>query len=152
MKLEFIIHNTTGKERSAVLFGFNENFLRKNFGSEDGVDITVLQNDFKELPYKEVIAQLSYQPREIKCVMYESYYIHNKELFFNYVHKNANGYEQRLPMKLTRNKKQDVPLIFDGNTSISISSPPNSKIMFIVDDGKSQYSKEEIDKRILLLK
>jgi len=152
MKLEFIIHNTTNSERSAVLLGFNENMLQKNFGSDDGIEINCLQNDFKQLPYKEVIAQMSFAPSFIKSVMFESFYVKNKELVVHYVHRNANGYVQNLPIKLIRNKRQEVPVVFDGNTSIKIQSPPNSKIMFIIDDGKSQYLQEEMDKRKLLLK
>ncbi len=152
MKLEFIIHNTCNSVRDAVLLGFNENFLNKNFGSDDGIEITCLQNDFKQLPYKEVISQMAFKPSFVKTVMFESFYVKNKEIYAQYVCRNANGYVTEMPIKLLRNKKKDVPVVFDGNTSIKIQSPPNSKIMFIVDDGKSQYSQEEMDKRILLLK
>lgn len=152
MKLEFIINNPTNKVLDAVLLGFNENFMQKNFGSDDGIEITCLQNDFTQLPYKEVVAQTAFIPSRIKTVMFESYYVKNKELSVHYERRDANGCRQILPIILTRNKRQEVPIVFDGSTSISIQSPPNSKIMFIVDDGKSQYLQEEIDKRILLLK
>ncbi len=152
MKLEFVIHNKTNKHLDAVLLGYYENFLRKNFGSDDGIDITCLQNDFKQIPYKEVVAEIGNMPSRIKSVMFESYYIKNKELTFHYIRKDANGYTQHLPVKLNRNKREDVPFIFDGTTSIKIQTPPNSKIMFIADDGKSIYSQDEIDKRKLLLK
>lgn len=151
MKIEFTIDNKNNKTSKVVLLGANSNLLRMNFGSDNGVDIECLINDFQKLEYKEMLFQVMNQPSWIKSVKYESYYIKNKELPIHYVHKNVNGSEQHLPITLKRNNWNDVPFVFDGNASIEFEIPKNSKIMFIVDDGKSQFTETKNDKRKLIL-
>jgi hypothetical protein len=125
----------------------------QNYGNDEGVDISCLINDFENLDYLKMLRQLENQPSWIEAVMYESYYTKNKELFIAYVHCDANGRVTHIPKTLKRNKWDDVPMRFDGNTSIEFQIPANAKIMFIVDDGKSQFKEtKNTDKRKLILK
>lgn len=151
MKIEFTIENKNKKVSNVVLLGANSNLLRINFGSDNGVDIECLINDFEKLDYLKMLHQVMNQPSWIQSVKYESYYTKNKELFINYVHNDVTGYVQHIPKKLKRGNWDDVPMRFDGNTSIEFQIPPNAKIMFIVDDGKSQFKETKIDKRKLIL-
>lgn len=153
MKVEFTIDNKNDKQSKVVLLGSNYYMFHNNHGSDVGVEINCLINDFEKLDYLKMLHQFQHQPSWIEAIMYESYYTKNKELSIMYVHKDANGYVQHLPKTLKRNKWDDVPLIVDGNTSIEFQIPPNSKIMFIVDDGKSQFKQnDKTDKRKLILK
>jgi hypothetical protein len=152
MKIEFTIDNKNNRPSKVVLLGSNYNMFRNNFGSDAGVDIECLINDFEKLDYLKMLHQLQNRPSWIQSVKYESYYTKNKELFINYVHTDANGTVRQIPKTLNRNKWDDIPIIFDGNTSIEFQIPENSKIMFIVDDGKSQFAKTKNDKRKLILK
>lgn len=41
---KFLIENTANKIQKAVLFGFDRNFLQPNFGSEDGIKVTLIDS------------------------------------------------------------------------------------------------------------
>lgn len=151
MKIEFTIENKKNRTSKVVLLGSNYNMFRQNFGSDDGIEIKCLVNDFEELDYLKMLHHVQNRPSWIESVKYESYYTKNKELFINYVHNDVTGYVQHIPKKLKRGNWDDVPMRFDGNTSIEFQIPPNAKIMFIVDDGKSQFKETKIDKRKLIL-
>lgn len=152
MKIEFTVDNKNDRPSKVVLLGSNCNMFKQNFGSDNGVDVTCLINDFEQLDYLKMLHQLQHKPSWIEAVMYESYYTKNKELSIKYVHCDVTGYVKHLPKTLKRNKWDDVPMLFDGNTHIEFEIPPNSKIMFIVDDGKSRFKQnEKTDKRKLIL-
>jgi len=153
MKIEFTIDNKNNTPSKVVLLGSNNYLLTKNFGSDNGIDIECLINDFQKLDYLQMLHQVMCQPSWIKSVMFESFYMKKKELNISYYHRDANGSVRRIDRQLIRNKWDDIaPSVFDGNTHIEFEIQPKAKIMFIVDDGKSQFAETKNNKRKLILK
>lgn len=73
MKLEFVIENKNSVTSKAVLLGSNHLMFIQNFGSDKGIDITCLVNDFEKLDYLKLLHQMMINPSWVESVMYNRF-------------------------------------------------------------------------------
>ncbi len=135
--------NTTDKPLKCVLFGCNYNLLRENFGSDNGIKISL---SHKELSYIHALQQSQSRPIKTKMIKIVSDNVKQLSTVLSLTSKDANGQMCQIPIItnsfMTNDIKNVLPFSYnariDGGTSLSFYIEPNTKgtILFYSDETK----------------
>jgi hypothetical protein len=135
--------NPTDKPLKCVLFGCNDNLLKPNFGSNNGVIVKASQIN---VSYIMALQQSQSRPIKTKMIKIVSDNVKQLSTVLSLTSKDANGQMCQIPIItnsfMTNDIKNVLPFSYnariDGGTSLSFYIEPNTKgtILFYSDETK----------------
>jgi hypothetical protein len=148
-----VIKNNTNELKRCNLFGFGSNIFRKNFGSDEGVEVKMLVSN---IDYLFMLIQSAFQPFETALIRLSSKNLKQLTEIITITSKDANGQMCQIPL-ITNNyikpdgigmfvdeegkelgeddyKKLDVPypMRIDMNTDLDLKILPNTELHLVV--------------------
>lgn len=63
--IQLIVKNTTKETKLATLFGFSKNYLKVNYGSQNGIEI---KSNIPNITYGEILTKLAFNPIETSLI------------------------------------------------------------------------------------
>lgn len=144
--------NPTDKPLKCVLFGCNDNLLRPNFGSDNGIIVNASQ---KDVSYIMALQQSSSVPIKTKMIKIVSDNVKQLSSVLNITSKDANGQMAQIPIVTNSFMTNDIknvlpisyPVIIDGGTSISFYVEPNTKGTMLFYSDKTKPSDNSINEK-----
>lgn len=82
------ISNKTDEALYSSIFGFSKNIHRKNYGSDDGIDVTTICNN---VSYTELLCQSAFEPFETELICIKASDIEQLKNVLNIESKDASG-------------------------------------------------------------
>jgi hypothetical protein len=139
---QVMIKNTTDKDLLCTLFGFGQNILTKNFGSDDGIEVIPSQSN---VTYLELLCQSAFKPFETSLIIIQSKNINQISKIITITSKDANGQLCQIPLITqsyldpkellkveTETKEVEIPygVTIDCNTNLQLSVLANTELVF----------------------
>lgn len=144
--------NPTDKPLKCVLFGCNDNLLRPNFGSDNGIIVNASQ---KDVSYIMALQQSSSVPIKTKMIKIVSDNTKQLSSILSLTSKDANGQMAQTPIVtnsfMTNDVKNVLPIsynaIIDAGTSISFDVEPKTKGTILFYSDKTKPSDNSINEK-----
>lgn len=144
--------NPTDKPLKCVLFGCNDNLLRPNFGSDNGIIVNASQ---KDVSYIMALQQSSAIPIKTKMFKIVSDNVKQLSSILTLTDKDANGQMAQIPIVTNSFMTNDIknvlpisyPIKIDGGTSISFYVEPKTKGTMLFYSDKTKPSDNSINEK-----
>jgi len=128
------ISNKTDKALYSSIFGFSKNIHRKNYGSDDGIDVTTICNN---VSYTELLCQSAFEPFETELICIKASDIEQLKNVLNIESKDASGQSCTIPLiiesylkDIDENGWLEIPykIIVNHSVNFTIKVLPNTEL------------------------